>query len=51
MNASFGGETPDPTCWPRLAGYLARQFAAEPFASVLEAHRKIVAKMLARAPR
>lgn len=51
MNASFGDESPDPACWPRLAGYLARQFAAEPFAGVLEAHRKIVARMLARGVR
>ncbi len=49
MNASFGDESPDPACWPRLAGYLARQFAAEPFSAVLAAHRKIVTKMLARA--
>lgn len=51
MNASFGDESPDPACWPRLAAYLARQFAAEPFARVLEAHRQIVARMLARAMR
>jgi glutathione S-transferase len=48
MNASFGDESPDPACWPRLAGYLARQFAAEPFPRVLEAHRQIVARRLAR---
>ncbi len=51
MNASFGDESPDPACWPRLAGYLARQFAAEPFAGVLDTHRKIVARMLARGVR
>lgn len=51
MNASFGEESPDPVRWPRLAAYLARQFATEPFAGVLESHRRIVAKMLARGVR
>ena len=51
MNASFGDESPDPARWPRLARYLAHQFAAEPFARVLEAHRQIVARMLARGVR
>lgn len=49
MNASFGGESPDPGRWPRLAGYLARHLASEPFAALLAHHQRLVARMLDRA--
>lgn len=49
INAALGGEAPDPGRWPRLAGYLARHLAAEPFAEIFAHHRRLVARMLDRA--